>query len=84
MINKIFFLVFLFATLFANAQEATQPQMADGMRAEGKIYVVIAVMAVIFLCVAAYLVRIDRKVKKLEDDLKNNTSTGSVTEKKKS
>ncbi len=71
MIKKIFFLAFLFTVLFANAQDASQPQMADGMRAEGKIYVVITVMAVIFLCVAAYLFRIDKKLKKLEDELKN-------------
>ncbi len=83
MINKIYFIAFLFAALVTNAQEATQPQMADGMRAEGKIYVVVAVMAVIFLCVAAYLFRIDKKLKKLEDDLKNNTSTSSVTDKEK-
>jgi hypothetical protein len=71
MIKKIFFLVFLFAALFTNAQDASQPQMADSMRAEGKIYVVITVMGVIFGCVAAYLFRIDKKLKKLEDDLKN-------------
>ena len=71
MIKKLYFLAFLFVALLTNAQDAAPPQMADGMRAEGKIYVVIAVMAVIFLCVAAYLFRIDRKLKKLEDDLKN-------------
>jgi hypothetical protein len=58
----------LFTSLFVNAQE---PQMADSMRAEGKIYVVIAVMTTIFVCIIAYLIVIDRKVKKLEDELKN-------------
>ena len=71
MIKKLYFFAFLFATFFTNAQDAAQPQMADGMRAEGKIYVVITVMSVIFGCIVLYLVRIDRKVKKLEDDLKN-------------
>ncbi len=68
MIKKLILFFFLFTTLFVNAQE---PQMADGMRAEGKIYVVITVLAVIFGCVVAYLVMIDRKVKKLEEELKN-------------
>ncbi len=68
MIKKLILFLFLFTSLFVNAQE---PQMADGMRAEGKIYVVIAVMTTIFVCVVAYLVIIDRKVKKLEDELKN-------------
>ena len=68
MIKRIITFLFVFASLFANAQE---PQMADGMRAEGKIYVVITVIAVIFICVVAYLIVIDRKVKKLEEELKN-------------
>lgn len=68
MIKKFILFMFLFASLFVNAQE---PQMADNMRAEGKIYVVIAVMTTIFLCIVAYLVVIDRKVKKLEEELKN-------------
>jgi len=68
MIKKLILFIFLFTSLFVNAQE---PQMADSMRAEGKIYVVIAVMATIFICVVVYLVMIDRKVKKLEDEFKN-------------
>lgn len=68
MIKKVILFIFLFTSLFVNAQE---PQMADGMRAEGKIYVVIAVMATIFVCIIAYLIVIDRKVKKLEDEIKN-------------
>jgi len=50
----------------SNAQEKVQ--MADGLRAEGKIYVVVAVMLVIFLSVAIYLFSIDKRVKKLEKD----------------
>jgi hypothetical protein len=68
MIKKLILFFFLFTSLFVNAQE---PQMADTMRAEGKIYVVIAVMATVFVCIVAYLIIIDRKVKKLEDELKN-------------
>ena len=69
MIKKLILFLFLFTTLFVNAQD---PQMADGMRAEGKIYVVITVLAVIFGCVVVSLFMIDRKVKKLEEELKNN------------
>jgi hypothetical protein len=71
MIKKLILFFFLFTSLFVNAQE---PPMADGMRAEGKIYVVIAVMTTIFICVVAYLIIIDRKVKKLEDEFKNKKS----------
>lgn len=42
-------------------------EMADTMRSNGKIYVVIAVVAIVIAVLLAYLISIDRKVKKLED-----------------
>lgn len=69
MISRIALYIFLFLSVFASGQ-VTEPAMADNMRSEGKIYVVITVIAVVFICVAAYLIIIDRKVKKLEDKLK--------------
>ena len=71
MIKKITLFLLTFLSVVVNAQENTSPKMADNMRAEGKIYVVIAVMAIIFACVAVYLFLLDRKVKKLEEELKN-------------
>jgi CcmD family protein len=52
-------------TLFA--QDA---QMADTMRSEGKIYVVVAIILVIFFGLIAYLIFTDRKISKLENRLK--------------
>lgn len=46
--------------------QSSEPQMADTFRSEGKIYVVIAVLSIIFVCLIAYLIYIDIKVKKLE------------------
>ncbi len=40
--------------------------MADTMRSNGKIYVVVAVIITIFAGLATYTVFIDRKIKKLE------------------
>jgi len=40
--------------------------MADLMRSNGKIYVVVTVIAVIFIGLMGYLYRIDQRVKKLE------------------
>ncbi len=49
------------------AQEvAAEPQMADTFRSEGKIYVVITVISIIFLCLIGYLVYLDIKLRKLE------------------
>lgn len=45
-----------------------QPEMADTMRSNGKIYVVVAILATIFAGIFAYLIHIDRKIAKLERD----------------
>lgn len=49
-------------------QSAAKPAvgMADQMRSDGRIYVVIAVMLTILLGITLYLVRLDRKISRLE------------------
>jgi hypothetical protein len=49
----------------AKAQQAPA-EMADVMRDNGKIYVVVLVLATIFAGIIAYLVRLDRKISNLE------------------
>ncbi|MBX9784713.1 MAG: CcmD family protein [Chitinophagaceae bacterium] len=57
----------LFAfVLNAAAQTNDQPEMADAMRSNGKIYVVVAVCLLILFGLIAYVIRIDRKLSKLE------------------
>lgn len=41
-------------------------EMADTLRSSGKIYVVVAVMLLLFTAFILYLFSIDRRVKKLE------------------
>jgi CcmD family protein len=41
-------------------------EMADRLRADGKIYVVIAVLLTIFIGIIAYVIRLDRKISRLE------------------
>ena len=51
--------------------DTTKPvEMADGLRASGKIYVVVLVLVTIFAGVIFYVVRLDRKITKLEKDHK--------------
>jgi CcmD family protein len=77
MLKKIYTLVlFLFCqalTLPLVAQDAAgaqQVEMADRFRADGKIYVVVAVLGAILLGLILYVVRLDRKITKLEKDIK--------------
>jgi len=45
-------------------------QMADGMRANGKIYVVVAVLITILLGLVLYVARLDKKITRLEKEIK--------------
>ena len=64
-------LINLIALLLVTATTAYSqndaPQMADAMRDNGKINVVVLVLCIVFACLATYLIIIDRKLKKLED-----------------
>ncbi|MBO2011809.1 CcmD family protein [Siccationidurans soli] len=55
---------------FAQAPEVA-PAMADDLRASGKIYVVVAVVAIIVVGLLGYLINLDRKVSRLEKEIKN-------------
>lgn len=55
-------------SLLSFAQDTVQ--MADTMRSNGKIYVVVTVCLVILIGLFIYVGRVDRKVSKLEQELK--------------
>ena len=50
---------------------AQEVEMADGLRSEGKIYVVVLIMAIIVCGLCGYLYYLDRKVTKLEESSKS-------------
>ena len=62
-------LTFLFFNLFLLAQEKETVEMADEMRSSGKIYVVVAVILTIFAGIIVYLIRLERKITKLEKNI---------------
>jgi CcmD family protein len=59
-------LTLLFSTNLFAQQEV---EMADKMREDGKIWVVVAVIAVVFMGIIAYLIMLDRKISKIEKGL---------------
>ena len=77
----VVFYIFLFS-LAAAAQEKieiteqdytnSQVEMADQFRADGKIYVLTGIILVILFGTVFYLVTIDRKVSRLEKELRND------------
>ena len=60
-------LLFLLSSDTLRAQSTSEIDMADTWRSNGKINVVIAVLAVIFLGLFIYLIGIDRKLRRLEN-----------------
>ena len=70
MIRKLsVFTLILLINLFTYAQDTTEAvDMADTMRSNGKIYVVVAVILAIFAGIIIYLIRLDRKMSKLEKE----------------
>lgn len=59
----------LLINLLTYAQEtADTVPMADTMRSNGKIYVVLAVILTIFAGIIIYLIRLDKKMSKLEKE----------------
>jgi CcmD family protein len=53
----------------AFAQTEQPVEMATGLYQSGKIYVVVAVVAIIFVGIIAYLVMLDRKLSRLEKEI---------------
>ncbi|GHB32861.1 CcmD family protein [Mongoliitalea lutea] len=79
--KKYLIILFLMLTLQVSAQEKiainesdyqnTRVEMADVMRAEGKIYVLVGIIVIVFAGIVVYLINTDRKVARLEKLLEN-------------
>ena len=52
-----------------------QEESQDFLRSTGKIYVVVAVIAVIFFSIVAFLVYLDRRISRLEKSAENDIKT---------
>jgi CcmD family protein len=74
--KKLTILFFLLISLNSMAQEKieitesdyqnTRVEMADTMRSEGKIYVLVGIIGIVFAGILGYVISTDRKVGRLE------------------
>ncbi|MEM8909674.1 MAG: CcmD family protein [Bacteroidota bacterium] len=69
---KRFLAVLTFLSFVCAHPAFAQAVNDDFMRSTGKIYVVVAVIVLAFLGIVAYLVRMDKKLTKLENQINNN------------
>jgi hypothetical protein len=77
--KKILTIALLVFSLTAFAQEKIavtesdysndRVEMADVMRADGKIYVLVGIIVIIFAGITTYVINTDRKISKLEKNL---------------
>ena len=77
--KKLFILALLLFSLHGFAQEKIevteadyandQVEMADQFRADGKIYVLVGIIVIIFGGIVVYVVNTDRKISNLEKNL---------------
>ena len=62
--------VVLVSQEYAYSQDAAgQVEMADSMRSEGKIYIVVLVISIVFTGLLLYLINTDRKISRLEKEV---------------
>ncbi|MFZ6011214.1 MAG: CcmD family protein [Bacteroidota bacterium] len=64
----LLFCASLHSFVFAQAQQPAES--ADPLRADGKIYVVVVMVAIVLAGFFAYLFLLDRKIKKVEGQVK--------------
>ena len=63
----------ILSTLFLSSQSlVAQDGGNDFMRSMGKMYVVVAVIIVVFVGLIAFLVYLDRRLTKIEDQISEN------------
>lgn len=60
--------VFLLVAVTSLAQSSNDVQMAEGLRSSGKIWVVVAVLLLIFIGIIFFMIFLERRVRKLEQE----------------
>lgn len=59
-------LLFSLLSVAQDTMADSKVEMAEGLRSNGKIYVVVAVLVTILAGIVLYIIRLDRKISKLE------------------
>ena len=67
---RLLLLGLLAGPAFAQAPASQAVEMADALRADGKIWVVVGVFAIVTLGVLIYIFRLESKVTKLEERMR--------------
>lgn len=74
-VSLVLFLVGVLINQTAFAQDA---EMADGMRASGKIYVVVGIILIVVIGLVVYLFMMDKKLTRIEKQLNQSGKPKAV------
>lgn len=70
MMKKLISLITLILFVVQHTSAQQQIEMADAFRADGKIYVVVGILSLVFTGIVLFLIRLEMKVSKLEKEQK--------------
>jgi CcmD family protein len=71
--NRIIqFLFWTAGVIIPTVTLAQSPEMADTMRSNGKIYVVVGIILIVLLGLVVYLFLLDKKISRIEKEIENN------------
>jgi hypothetical protein len=73
-ISAVFFMLFMLVSLNSFCQGNADVEMADMLRSDGKIYTVVMALGVILTGLILFLLRVDRKVFRLENQMPKKDS----------
>jgi len=73
--SRIRLVILMMLILFLNQVSYAQSTPIDFLRSTGKIYSVVAVICVIFLGIIFYLIRLERKLTKIENQTNYESKT---------
>ncbi len=68
LVSRLGLFMLMMVLSIASKAQSQQVEMADGMRSNGKIYIVVAVCLTILIGLFVYVFSIDRKITKLEKE----------------
>jgi K+-transporting ATPase A subunit len=66
--KKILFSLILAITTLQLFAQGNDVEMADSLRSDGKIYIVVICILIILIGLLAYLFSLDKRIKKIEKD----------------
>ena len=69
--------ILVFTSISAIAQSTGTVEMADVLRRDGKIYTVVAGLVIILSAMIVLLIRVDRKIFRLEKEIHRSRKTQS-------